>query len=107
MTGKITMYHVAKYSADAGAIGITVATIQGWLPSAAAALSIIYLSIQIAKEVQKWVQKREFARGPRGPQGIQGPRGKTTEMQVTAVPAPEKNGAVVTIAPKKEQALDD
>lgn len=95
------MLHTMKYTADVGAVGITYATIQGWLPSVAAALSIIYLSIQIAREVSKFLQKREYARGPRGKQGPQGVPGKLTEVEIKAVPTLDEKAVLVKIAPKE------
>jgi hypothetical protein len=96
------MYHTVKYAADASAVGITVATIQGWLPSVAAVLSIIYLSIQIASAFSKWIEKREYARGPRGRQGLQGEPGKAAEMEVKAIPLPDEKAVVVKITPKSD-----
>lgn len=96
------MWHTAKYTADLGAIGVAAATFQGWLPSIAASLSIIYLSIQISAAVSKWLQRREFARGPRGERGAQGKPGKPAEMEIKAIPTPDKEGVVVHIVPREE-----
>ena len=48
-----------KYALDAGAIGVTIASIASWLPPTAAALSIIWLSIQIFDYFwkKKWKKK--------------------------------------------------
>jgi len=39
--------HVAKIVADLGAVSVTAAALMQWLPPISAALSIIWLSIQI------------------------------------------------------------
>lgn len=87
-----------RYAADVGAVGITAGSLAGYLPSIAAVLSIIYLCIQIATAVQNFVQKREWARGPRGHQG---PPGPAAEMEVKAVPLPGEKAVVVKIGPKE------
>lgn len=96
------MWHTVKYTADASAFGVTVAALQGWLPSMSAALSIIYMCIQISIAASKWLQRREYARGPRGKQGVRGVPGKQTEVEIKAIPTPDKEGVVVHILPKDD-----
>ncbi len=75
-----------RYSADAAAVSVTAATFVGWLPSIAAVLSIIWMTIQIAVTVDKWLHHREKMRGPRGLPGPAAPTPKV-EVKVTGAEA--------------------
>lgn len=59
----MSMMQVAEQTANGSAIAVAVATVAGWLPSVAALLSIVWLSVQIYLHWDKVVDKFKGKKG--------------------------------------------
>lgn len=56
------VHTTASVAADVTAVSIAGATFLGYLPSIAAILSIIWLSMQIISTVDRWIHRKEYRR---------------------------------------------
>lgn len=57
-----SQHTIATASIDAVAVSVAGASFMGYLPSIAAVLSIVWLTMQIISTVDKWIHRKEYRR---------------------------------------------